>query len=127
VDNTQHRSVLKDVEYGLNKYRHVDAVFRAVASTELPSIKFKPEWDVVILPPFGGATMRFVVRYKKKSVSVYCDHFNNLGYWDGKPYWEMYPLTYEGFADVKRFDLENTKGLIENIEQELEGIPNDDH
>lgn len=91
---------------------------------EIPAIHFKPEWDVRVIPPFGGAMMRFTVEHGGKSISVYCDFFDALGYFGG-PYWEMYPRTYADvgapYQDVMRFPLDDTRGLVENIDAELRG------
>jgi hypothetical protein len=59
---------------------------------EMPYLKFKPDWEVKIIPPFCGATVRFVVKkpHSEKDVSVYLDMFSNLGFF-GSPYWEIYP------------------------------------
>ena len=92
----------------------------------IPAIRFKPEWDVRIIPPFGGAMMRFTVDHGGKHISVYCDFFDALGLF-GAPYWEMYPRTYASagspYTDAMRFPLDDTQGLVENIDAELRGEP----
>lgn len=127
----------RDLEYLVEKHLDVDRVFRAVCDSEIPALHFKPEWDVKITPPFGGAMMRFVVIHNGRYVSVYCDYYSNLGIYRGaeewfqdkhcEPYWEMYPRTYKRDdgeeTDTMRFDLSDTEGLIKNIEQELNGEP----
>lgn len=65
--------------------------------TKLPVFHFDKEWDVRIIPPFGGAIIRFTIEYKGQHVSVYFDAYSNLGFMyednDGKnpiPYFEYY-------------------------------------
>ncbi len=108
-------------------YFTIDRTFRDVCErvNESKPIHFKPEWDVRVIPPFGGAMMRFSVTHNGKHISVYCDFFNALGYYGDppKPYWEMYPRNYaDGSMDVMRFDLDDTEGLVKNIDEELNGI-----
>lgn len=83
---------------------------------KIPSIHFKPEWEVRIIPPFGGAIARFYVEYNGKSISCYLDCYDQLGLF-GEPYWEIYP--YED--DVYRCKMNNTQELIEKIQEALEG------
>lgn len=85
---------------------------------KLPALHFKKEWDVTIIPPFGGAVIRFFIDYNGKHVSVYFDGYSELGYMvddDGEPipYFEYYDGTecYRYFAnesdkmmaDIERF------------------------
>lgn len=108
----------------------VSDVYQKVLDIHIvPILHFKPEWGVKIMPPFGGAVVRFVVEYNGRSVSVYADYFGMLGRYgaDGKePYWEMYPRTYKEYSDVMRFDIGDTENLIKNIDEELNGIPSDE-
>ena len=98
-----------------------DIYRQIVDKVELPALHFKPEWDVRIIPPFAGAMMRFTVEHNGRRVSVYCDFFDHLGYF-GAPYWEMYPMHGDASVpDVMRFPLEDTAGLIANIDAELRG------
>lgn len=127
----------RDLQYRIEDHLDVDRVFRAVVDSEIPALHFKPEWDVKITPPFGGAMMRFVVNYNGRYVSVYCDYYSNLGIYRGaeewfqdkhhEPYWEMYPRTYkndgEPYTDTMRFALADADKLIENIDAELRGEP----
>jgi len=67
-------------------------------SKSAPWLQFPPELEVKIIPPFGGAMARFMVRFANSTdadrhVSVYWDVFDNLGYMD-RPYWEIYPVKY---------------------------------
>mgnify|MGYP003303614317 CR=1 FL=1 len=56
---------------------------------ELPAFHFEKEWDVKIIPPFGGAVIRFWINYNGKHVSVYFDAYDELGFVD-EPYFEFY-------------------------------------
>ena len=82
--------------------------------TQIPFIKFPKHWGISIIPPFGGAIARFLVKKPKgKEKSVYLDWFDRLGCC-GSPYWEVYP--YRG--DVGRCDLNDTKELLRMIKDE---------
>lgn len=109
------------------------SVYREIDTDQIPFIPFKPDWKVKIIPPFGGATMRFLVERGDKKISVYCDHFGILGLYfdpDGNevPYWEMYPRTYldadgSEHGDVMRFAMKDVDKLVDHIERELNGVP----
>ncbi len=63
--------------------------------TEIPVLAFAPYMRVRVIPPFGGAVVRFLVSHKdypEASVSVYLDCYNLLAYM-GEPYWEVYPYS----------------------------------
>ncbi len=116
----------RNIKFPEETSREMSRVFRAVSEVPVPPLHFKPEWDVHVLPPFGGAMMRFVVSYKGSAVSVYCDFYSQLGFFNGEnePYWEMYPRTYVDQhgnmrADTARFALDDTEGLMKTIEKEL--------
>ncbi len=82
---------------------------------EIPSLNFKKEWNVKIIPPFGGALARFWIGYKENYVSVYLDWYGRLGCVE-EPYWELYPWE----DDVKRYYLTETEELLKDIETVLE-------
>lgn len=82
----------------------------------VPPLHFKPEWEVKIIPPFGGAVARFTVGYNKKHVSVYLDWHGRLGCVD-EPYYELYPFD----GDTKRHYLYETEELMKDIDSVLEG------
>ena len=86
TDETAVWSVLSAVE-NIQEYRKW--------ADKIPAIKFPSDWCVQIIPPYGGAIVRFIVqRYGcKNKVSVYLDCYDRLGY-VGRPYWELYP--YKG-------------------------------
>ena len=91
---------------------------------EIPYITFPTDWQVKIIPPFGGAVVRFRVRKGDVEVSVYLDCYDNLGCY-GKPYWEVHPHD----DDVFRCDMEDTEALLkaisESINQRSTGGQND--
>lgn len=81
----------------------------------VPTLHFKPEWEVKIIPPFSGAMARFTVDYNGKRVSVYLDWYSRLGYVN-VPYYELYPFN----GDIKRYYLNETEELMKDIEAVLE-------
>lgn len=85
----------------------------APKSLYLPSLRFKPEWDVQVMPGFYGAFTRFRVN---GYVSVYLDFYNRLGFAPG-PYWEV----YEGEGDPVRFPMRDTIAVIDHISSIIEG------
>lgn len=86
---------------------------------QIPTLNFKKEWNVKIIPPFGGALVRFTVYYNGNHVSVYLDWYSRLGCVD-EPYWELYPRE----DDVRRYRLNDTKELMKDIEMVLESEVN---
>lgn len=84
-------------------------------SAIIPTIVFPPNWGIQILPPFGGATIRFYISSGKGRVSVYLDCHNALGYFN-EPYWEIYPDSVE---ENRRYDMNDVEGLLEGIQDSL--------
>jgi len=82
---------------------------------KIPSLHFKQEWNVKIIPPFGGAIARFWIDYNGRHISCYLDCYDELGYY-GEPYWEIYPYQ----DDVWRCGMMETEELMEKIEEVLE-------
>jgi len=82
---------------------------------EIPPLNFKKEWDVKIIPPYGGTVARFVVNYNGKVVSVFLDWYGRLACED-EPYYELYPWE----DDIKRYYLTETEELMKDIETVLE-------
>jgi len=86
---------------------------------EMPFISFPINWLVRIIPPFGGACIRFHVREKDANkddvVSIYLDMDDNLGSC-GEPYWEVYP--YNG--DTFRCGKDEIDELLKAIQQSLD-------
>ena len=62
-----HREIAEQDEWG----KWIDLI---------PAIKFSPEWEVKVIPPFGGAIVRFLVICKGKTASVYLDCYDRIGY-----------------------------------------------
>jgi hypothetical protein len=90
-------------------------------SRKMPKLKFDKDWEVAVIPPFGGAMARFVVYKGDKYVSVYFDAYSRLGwmYDDDNnpiPYWECYPATN---GDAERFLLGQENDLMEEIRNVL--------
>lgn len=81
----------------------------------IPYLKFKEDWEVQVIPPFGGALTRFLVRKDGVWVSIYLDGYDELGY-VGEPYWEIFPNIYH---DTSRFLLDETDELLSAIEESL--------
>lgn len=81
---------------------------------EIPFIKFPSDWEVQVIPPFGGAVARFSVKKGDKQVSIYLDCYDKLGIY-GEPYWEIYP--YED--DVFRCAMKDTESLLKAISETL--------
>ena len=67
---------------------------------EIPELQFPSSWNVKIIPPFGGAMVRFIINEK---ISVYLDCYDSLGFM-GEPYWEIYPYC----DDTWRCPMNNT-------------------
>ena len=85
-------------------------------------LNFKEDWKIKVIPPFGGAVVRFQIKHKEDEdawVSVYLDCYRELGAVD-EPYWEVYPYQYEDYEDVYRVILGNEDELLEKIEESLQ-------
>lgn len=96
--------------------------------TKLPAFHFDKEWDVRIIPPFGGAIIRFTIEYKGKHISVYFDAYSNLGfvYEDNNgekpiPYFEY----YDG-DNIHRYYLNEADQMMEDIREFLNGENKDE-
>tara|TARA_R100001244_G_scaffold174_1_gene251 strand:- start:123 stop:446 length:324 start_codon:yes stop_codon:yes gene_type:complete len=81
---------------------------------EIPYINFPSDWNVKIIPNYGGAIVRFLVVKGGNEVSVYLDCYNFLGYY-GAPYWEVYPHD----NDVYRCGINEVDELLEAITHTL--------
>lgn len=94
---------------------------------EIPFLNFKEDWNVKVIPPFGGAVARFIVSLKDNEntwISVYLDCYHELGYFgspneDPVPYWEMYPYQYEDYKDTYRCAMNDTEELLKKIDEQL--------
>lgn len=85
---------------------------------KIPVLKFPSTFLVQVIPPFGGAMIRFNIKdvdNPKANVSVYLDVFNQLGTMSG-PYWEIYP---DVNGDTFRYMMDDTKELINGIVDSL--------
>ena len=81
---------------------------------ELPYLHFKQEWNVRIIPPFGGAIIRFCIDYNGKHASVYFDGYDELGF-VGEPYFEF----YDG-EECYRYLMNESEEMMRDIEKHLE-------
>lgn len=81
---------------------------------EMPRLKFPSHWIVQVIPPFGGAIVRFVIYYKKRSVSVYFDAFDQLGCF-GETHWDAYPID----GDNVRWPMKDWPKMFRAIDREL--------
>lgn len=79
----------------------------------IPAINFPSDWKIQVIPPFGGAIVRFTAHREnsKNTVSVYLDCYDRLGC-VGEPYWEIYP--YQG--DTYRCPMNEVEELLEAID-----------
>ena len=82
---------------------------------EIPPLRFKEDWEVKIIPPFGGAIIRFLVASRHGWVSVYLDGYNMLGGRQGETYWEIY-----NGEDIERFKIGESERMMARIEEILE-------
>lgn len=81
---------------------------------QVPRLRFKEEWEVKIVPPFGGAIIRFLVSANDKFLSVYLDGYNMLGGVRGETYWEV----FDG-EDIERFKFDKSERMMARIEEKL--------
>ena len=89
---------------------------------KMPAFHFEPDWDVYVIPPFGGAMARFKIKKGSRWVSVYFDVFSRLGYMvdhENKPlpYFELYPWG----NDIKRYYIDEVDELMQDIHTVLDG------
>lgn len=80
---------------------------------EIPAFHFEKEWNVKIIPPFGGAIIRFHITHNDKFVSVYFDAYDRLGFMN-KPYFEF----YDG-DECYRYLLNESEKMMEDIKSFL--------
>ena len=90
---------------------------------KIPNIQFPSDWNVRIVPPYCGAMARFYVQLPNEEgiISIYLDVFERLGYYEGEPYWEVYPY----LGDVGRCPMEDVKELLRMIEDRRDIAPED--
>jgi hypothetical protein len=73
----------------------------------IPIFNFPSEWGIKVVPPFGGAVIRFQVFYNYMMVSVYLDCHDNLGF-ENQPYFEA------DRADLRDDDLSPVRVLLKD-------------
>ena len=84
---------------------------------EIPEIPMKRGWKIRVIPPFGGAIVRFEIIRGKDRVSVYLDAYDKMGCMDRKPYWEIHP---SDSGDCERFWMNEVKELSNAISKSLD-------
>ena len=89
-------------------------------ANDIPALHFEKEWEVKIIPPFGGAVIRFTISYRGKHISVYFDGYSELGYMVDEndnpiPYFEV----YDG-EDCQRYYMNETDEMMSDIKKFLE-------
>lgn len=94
----------------------VDENWREICD-QVPYLSFQPDWKVKVIPPFGGAMARFVIEKNGKSISVYYDTMDRLGF-VGQPYFEAYPIN----NDAARFGRDEVDEMMKAISEELNQI-----
>ena len=89
-------------------------------TNDIPALHFEKEWDVTIIPPFGGAIIRFCIDYNGKHISVYFDAYSELGYMYDEsgnpiPYFEY----YDG-EECYRYYMDESEKMMADIKKFLE-------
>lgn len=84
-------------------------------SNLVPELNLDSEWRIKILPPWGGALIRFIISYKDCTVSTYFDAHNRLGCML-EPYWEIYP---NRDGECSRFLIKESDQLVDAIRESL--------
>ena len=89
-------------------------------AARIPALHFEKEWDVKIIPPFGGAVIRFYINHNGKHVSVYLDGYSELGYMVDEndkpiPYFEY----YDG-EECYRYYIDESEQMMADIKNFLE-------
>lgn len=108
---------MQDFELEMTRYQVENQEKWKEIIKEIPTLNFKKEWNIRIIPPFGGAMARFVIEYNNKSISVYLDFYDRLGVvW--QPYYEM----YDG-ANTIRYYLNESDEMMNDIDKVLNGKP----
>lgn len=83
---------------------------------KIPPLHFDSDWDVYVIPPFGGALTRFAVKKNGKQISVYFDAYSQLGYMYSEdkpiPYFEIYPSPD---GEPRRYLLDETERMMNDI------------
>lgn len=102
----------------LDRHRMEEEEQWRALTDEMPYLRFPPDLEVRIIPPFGGAACRFTVRLRRRNptntVSVYFDSSSALGCMN-QPYWEAYPIK----ENNNRYLLGEEQKMIRHIAREL--------
>ena len=107
MNGTDDHFLLLNAQIRIEKEMEYDRWYK-----EIPFIKFPASWEVKIIPPFGGAVVRFRVRNTRgKEISVYLDCYDTLGCY-GSPYWEIFPAADD---DIARYAMNDIDGLLKGL------------
>jgi len=109
LDEVTNVYIVDMLEEKLGYHKYVD---------KMPYLKINSDWQIKVIPPFGGAMVRYRIRRKDVEVSVYLDCHSMLGS-TSTPYWEMYP-TEDG--DAVRWDMDDIDGLYMGMLCSLYGV-----
>ena len=85
---------------------------------EIPAIPLKFGWSIRVIPPFGGAIVRFCVIKNDISISVYLDCYGKIGFM-AEPYWEIYPSEN---GEPERFFMNEIDELSDGIQRSFKRI-----
>lgn len=103
---------MKDnVQNYVDRYSMEDRLQWREIAAKMPFFEVPAGYQISVIPPFGGAEVRFLVkRPDGKKISVYADFYTSLGYMP-EPYWEVYPY----LDDVGRCGIDEVDKLWEMI------------
>jgi len=97
-------------------------------NTAMPFIPVLEDWEIRILPPFGGALMRFQLQKGKRHFSIYFDATGALGIMTS-PYWEVYPMILKEvdengnpIEDTMRYYQNEFREMIKDIYEQVETV-----
>lgn len=86
--------------------------WREVALHKMPFIKFPSDWEIAVIPPFGGAIARFRVKLPNGKIkSVYADLYGNIK-GSFRPCWEVYPYRYDDYGQCDFEDIDSLLRMI---------------
>lgn len=93
----------------------------------IPFIRFPKTWHIKVIPPSGGAVVRFLTMNKGNIISVFLDCYDLLGSLEpvtnfGQPYWEIYP---DSRGDASRFHIDDITGLLTEMRKSFRKMDRD--
>src|SRR5690625_2567551 len=86
---------------------------------EIPFLNIPENYKIKVIPPVNRAVVRFLVSNQEetKDVSVYLDCYEELGFFGGEPYWELYP---DVDGDIYRCGIDEVEELVKRIVKSIE-------